>query len=119
MTDCYLHVAVHGRKLVHLPLLPAPPLLDGVIVVVELIVRDGAELRSGPVRPVVWAPWEAWRRPWAGHEHCWMVRGTAHTGGVELACNNIRLNINTGAGLGLPPGEWRGGHMSRLSGPGP
>ena len=49
----YLHISVHGRKVVNLPLLPPSSLLDGLIVVVELVVRHGPKVGAGSVGPVV------------------------------------------------------------------
>ena len=49
----YLHVSIYGCEFVHFSLFPSPSLLNGVIVVVKLMVRDGAEVRSGRIRPVL------------------------------------------------------------------
>ena len=64
----YLHVSVYSRELVHLSLLAPPSLLNGVIVVVKLVVRDGAEVRTGGVWPVL-GPGEAGGVTGAGDKH--------------------------------------------------
>ena len=64
----YLHVSVYSREFVHLSLLTPPSLLNGVIVVVKLVVRDGAEVRAGGVWPVL-GPGEAGGVTGAGDKH--------------------------------------------------
>ena len=64
----YLHVSVYGCEFVHLSLFTSSSLLNGVIVVVKLVVRDGAEVRSGRIRPVL-RPGKAGGVTRAGDKH--------------------------------------------------
>ena len=95
----YLQVSVHACKLVHLSLFASPPLLDRLIVVVELVVGHVPEIGSGGVGPVVRGAREAGRgRPQHG---MWWDKALVHVPHAGLAKLLVGREGGVAAGRGL------------------
>ena len=83
----YLHVSIHSCEFVHFSLFSSSSFLDGVIIVVKLVIRNGTKVRTWTIRPVIRTTREAWRMTRAWHKHGGVGAGTAHAGGVQVAWN--------------------------------